>query len=132
MTSLTSAGFVDIAPSPYCADGTQVANLTVPSKGNVTITASAVIQVYHVNGAEDLVYVYASTSRFGDCSNITGAAEVPASEPNGTYIITVPVALASPVDSAGTYSFAVGASTQTSTVSTVFAGVWGYVVFYPG
>lgn len=112
-----------------CTSATANASLTVPSKGNVTITASVTVQISHTSGTMDAVYVFASTSRFGGCSDTAGYAVVPSSAATDTYYFTVAVALASPVASAGTYTYTVGAIGAAND-AIYFAS--GYAVFYPG
>ncbi len=112
-----------------CTNSTASASLTVPSRGNVTITASVTIQISHTSGTLDAVYVYASTSRFGGCSDTAGYAVVPGTAATDTYYVPVTVAITSPVAAAGTYTYTVGAVT-TSNAALYFGS--GYAVFYPG
>lgn len=113
-----------------CTNASSAATLTVPSKGNVTLTASVSIQVTHTSGTEDYIPVYMSTSRFGGCSDSAAWVDVPASIGTGSYVYTVPVAITSPVAAAGTYTYTVGSLANSATASFYF--VSGYAVFYPG
>lgn len=128
MARFISFGTITLGSS--CVNASQSAVLKVPSGGNVTITASVTIQITHTAGTSDTIYVYVSTSRFGACSDTAGFAAVPASAATDTYAITVPVAITSPVATAGTYSYTVGALAFTSTATMYLAT--GYAVFYPG
>jgi hypothetical protein len=112
-----------------CTDSSVSASVAVPSRGNVTITASMVIEITHTSGTSDTVAVFGSTSRFGDCSDTAGYAVVPASAASDNYYLSVPVALTSPVATSGTYTYTVAALTS-GTAYIYFAS--GYVVFYPG
>ncbi len=126
------AHFIDFTSTTLgttCTDTSQVATLRPSTRGNVTITASVVVQIAHTSGTEDQVQVLVSTSAFGSCSDTAGIADVPASAATDTYIITVPVALSSPVSAAGVYAYWIS-GIATGTASITFAT--GYVVFYPG
>lgn len=127
MAHFLQLGSVSIASS--CTNMTSSASLTVPAHGNVTITASVTIQISHTSGTLDAVYVYASTSRFGGCSDTAGYAVVPGSAATDTYYISVTVAITSPVATAGTYTYTVGAITSSN--AALYFGS-GYAVFYPG
>ncbi len=127
MAHFLQLGSISIGTS--CTNSTASASLTVPSRGNVTITASVTIQISHTSGTLDVVYVYASTSRFGGCSDTAGYAVVPGTAATDTYYVSVTVAITSPVAAAGTYTYTVGAVTS-SNAALYFSS--GYAVFYPG
>lgn len=112
-----------------CTNSTGSASLAVPSKGNVTITASVTVQMSHTSGTLDAVYLYASTSRFGGCSDTAGYAVVPSNAATAIYYVDVTVVVVSPVASAGTYTYTVGAATAGTAY---YYFVSGYAVFYPG
>lgn len=118
-----------------CSNEVAAANLTVPSKGNVTVTASVLVEIVHSNGALDEVDIYVTLPPpDGNCFYFAGVALVPSSAPSDTYEITVPVAMSWPVPAAGFYSYAIGGSqpTASGTTNAAIERATGYAVFYPG
>ncbi len=130
------ASFSNVSASSIgttCTDLTSNATLKVPSKGNVTVTASVGVAIYHINGGGDSIWVYASSS-FGSCGGNVALYGISSTAPTDWYTINVHVAIVVPVTAAGTYWFTVGAWFDTPSIGTMaqWNGVSGYAVFYPG
>ncbi len=124
-----------ISMTTGCTNEVQRANLTVPSKGNVTVTASVLVEISHSNGGLDEVDVYVTLPPpDGNCFYLAGVAYVPSSAPTDLYEISVPVAMSWPVTAAGSYSYAIGGSqpAASATSNAAITRATGYGVFYPG
>lgn len=134
-TLMTSMAGGLLALSSTCTNERPALNLTVPSKGNVTFTASVLVGIAHTSGTPDEVDVYVSLpAPFGNCYLPSGVAVVPASASTDLYEISVPVATSWPVTAAGFESYAIAGiqSSASAASNAAFSAVSGYAVFYPG
>lgn len=82
MSSLLAFGTVSVGSG--CTNASSAATIAVPSKGNVTITASFSIEVIHTSGAGDTIAVFASASRYGGCSDSAGYVGIPSGAAPGS------------------------------------------------